>query len=479
MPLRSFNTVIHLVVMAILFLASPYAISELVMIATCMLVCWTATFLVLAPSVAETMPHKSGLAFAIVVLYWVAYLSKFALALFIASEFWVVPLLISEAALIDSLPSAYLIATVGYLSVLAGIFIVPNGRKFTWEIPAHQSLFMPAALLLCIALAIKTYLKAVYSLAIPSVEPVQLDIPYATGILSLIIDTGIIFPANIPLAMGLFRGKMSWTVVGAILALLNAGIDLGFGAKDTLIYQLIIGAVMFSVAWRGPSPYLTQVRPLVRRMLVPIGIFSALVILMYPYVNPYRFARLEGNDFFRSIEIAFSKPIYEDSNPFITILDRITGIDVMTGVINLRNFLSNDAIMQNLFSTELVDNVALQIFGFKQDETLFSVTQMAYFYVVGGYTTVIAGCLLVGIFFGVVQQIAVSLPVKKIMKVAFLPVMWILAAKLMLGGGNLVLAAKELSVVLGMFIACSLLAGLKRSRSTTVKAIPKVAVGET
>lgn len=458
MLLRRANSVLHLGVFALLAGISSYSIGQLTLIAACMLVCWAATHLALSPKITAAAPQKTGLVIAVVALYWIGYLTKFGLSMYLAEQFWVVPKLIHARALIAGLPQAYLITTIGYVSVLAGIFIMPSGRDQTSGLREFQARYWLVTNLIILTLLVKIFLKVTYSLAIPSVLPTEMSIPYLTGILSLVIDTGVLFPANIPFIIGLTRGRKSWAVLGFTIALVNAGIDLAFGAKDTMIYQIIIFALLLFFAFRNFRYISPQAQSLVRLSFRIVFVAGLLVVFIYPLGNPFRYARLAGNDILTSIQIAWVNGPINSQSPLMAIYNRITGIEVLTSLIHTRNYLQDTSVIQSLFSTDLVSNITNQFLGAEQDTTRFSVTQIGYFYVTGGYPVLIIGCLLVGAFFSLVQEMALRSPVERVLKFAFLPVLWILAAKLLLGGGNLFLTAKELSVVLIMFIVWSLIA---------------------
>ena len=456
--LRRINTGLHLAVLALLVVAAPYNATQLLQIAVCMLACWAATFIAASPKIVRDEPHKFGLLTAVITLYFIGYLTKFGLALYLSEDFWVVPRLISSKALISELPAAYLVTTVGYVSVLTGILAIPSKKNFTREVPEFQVHFSLIVSLLCGAYVVKLFLKIQYSLAIPSVEPQNMGIPYLAGVLSLVIDTGMIFPANTPLIFGLMRGRFSWAAIGIVLAFGNAGIDLLFGSKDTVIYQIIICAILFYATYRGPHLQMPKARRLVKSLAVPTGVLGLAVLIAYPLMNSYRFARISGLSFTSAVTSAVTGANYDDANPILSVYNRITGIEVMTALMNTRNYLASDSILQNLLSTELVANIAYQVIGVEQSQTRFSVTQMGYFYVVGGYPTLIIGCLLIGVFFCLAQEIALRFPVQNVMIVAFIPVLWILAAKLLLGGGNLTLALKELLIVMLVFLGWGWLA---------------------
>jgi hypothetical protein len=448
--LKAFNHIIHIVMFSMVAMFGGYDLLDLMLVWVAMMFGWGTTHLGLGLTQTRRSFEIFLLLISIITLYWVAYLSKLGFSTVLSGLYWVVPNLISEDALIGVMPEAFALSILGYVSVIIGVLIFPSRVGLLWEMHDFHPRIILLAVLLPILLAIKYGIKARYNLGVPGLEPEFLGVPYLAGFFTFIIDTGFIFTSSVLLFCGLVLGRPRLMLFGFLLAFTNAVIDLRFGSKDTIVYQLVITAAYLVIAKRSPISQKTDLRKTEKIALISTVIIGLLVVGIYKFLNFYRFALLEGftevsiADLSTAIDVALSSDIAESKNSIMEIYNRITGLETFATVYSLSDKLAVDAGLTAMIDGRVVANFTYYILGTDSAKTLFAVTQFGYNYLSGGLAGLIIGCFFLGFTFVLIQFLVMRMRVHNAMKLAFLPLLWVLFIFSLLGGGDMIHWMKEI-----------------------------------
>lgn len=377
-----------------------------------------------------------ALTIGLVVYFWVTYSGKFALAMFIADEYWVVPKLIDATNFLRILPEAYFLSAIGFVAMVLGVTASPLQHSIDWTLrPARPRLWMMVAFV-CLGLVIKYFLKARYALGVPGLDPLQLPIPYLSGILALLLGFAMMFFANVPFFLALFKGNR-WTIfLTFILAMVNAVIDLRFGSKDTLMFQMALVVAYIFIFNAGLIDGRVKFRRTAYGMIILVGVLGWLVGSAYKYLNFIRFAFLSGaTSVAAAIQIASESEVARQRSSLIELYNRITGIEAFTAVMELTDSISFNSGLSDLISGTLMRRFSDIVLAGVDSTAAFSMTLIGSWYVYGGIPAIIFGCLLTGALFAFLQYVTIRAPgMCNNMRLAFLPVYWIMCVQLTLGG---------------------------------------------
>jgi hypothetical protein len=477
------NHVLHSVVLGMLFISSDYDPETLIIVVMTLMFGWFASHRGIDMAGRPRTAGKGAIAISIVLLYWVGYLTKLGVGLFWSDKFWVVPELISAEGLVREMPRAFALAMLGYAALSAALLTFPLGGGLHWEVEEFRPRIVLLSVLLPMSLLVKYLLKARFNLGVPGYDPEDLGIPFLAGFLAFVTDAGYVFASNILLFCGLVLGRTRLMLYGLLLGLANAGIDLRFGSKDTLMYQLAITAVYLAIARYSMVATAGQIRRTVRLALFVLGFLGITVIGSYKYFNHFRFAmqaRTSTNvtnvDMSAALDAALSRENPNSQNALFEIYNRITGLDTLAAVIRLSDKLGSEASVAAMIDGSVIDNFKYYVHGTSDSMTMFSITQFGYYYTSGGIVGLGLGCLLLGYSFCLIQYLVLLMHTHNAMKLAFLPALWILYIKSLLGGGNALLWFKEVAVVVFTFliaarVACSVRNLPSRSRNLS-KSVP-------
>lgn len=386
-----------------------------------------------------TRRHGNGLGaltIGLVIFFWVAYTAKFGVAMVISDEYWVVPSLIDATTLHERLPEAYFTAMAGFVSIMVGIFAFPLRHSIDWRLRPGRGRMFAMMLLLSICLAIKYWLKDRFFIGVPGVEPVRFLIPYLSGILALLLGYGFMFLANIPFFLALASGSRFFIFVSFIAAVINAGIDLRFGSKDTLVFQVALTVAYLFVQRAGFESGHQGFRKNKRLMLVVMGIVGVAVVSVYKYLNFIRFAFLAGStDIADAISMAAQSDVAQSRSSLIEILNRITGIEAYTAVKHIVEEHSFYISLSDLLDGSLLRQFSDFYLAGLDTSAAFSMTLIGSWYIYGGIPAIIVGLFVTGFVLSLIQHLILRTPgLPHNMRLAFLPIYWIMCVQLMLGG---------------------------------------------
>jgi len=451
--LKTINHSLHIAMFCLVVIFGANDITEIMLVLACFLASWAVSHAGLTFAGRRRSAEVGALSIGIVMLYWVAYVTKFGLGTFLSEQYWVVPKLISHAALVREMPAALALATVGYAALMLAVLSFPMRMGLRWEVVDFHPRTRLISVLIPLAMIGKYILKAQFNLGVPGVDPLDLGVPYLAGFLAFVVDTGFFYASNVLLFCGLALGRPKLMLFGFVLGFANAGIDMRFGSKDTAMYQLAVTLAYVAITRNSKMVTVRDFRKTARIAMSVLVVLGVAILGAYKFFNFYRFALLGGEeDIFRAISLALSSAGAVDSrSSLVEIYNRITGLETLTAVINLRDALNTSGGLTAMISTDLADSFTFYIMGTNEAKTAFSFTQFGFFYLSGGLGGLVFGCMIQGLFFCLTQLFVLRMRVHPAMKLAFFPVLWILFVQSLLGGGNMILWFKEVGVLVAVF----------------------------
>lgn len=393
---------------------------------------------------------SSAIAIGIIIYYWIAYMLKSVVFLYLPEAAWVVPNLIDENTLKNSLARSLVISSVGYSVLLLAICTGRDRQAINWKLEPFQVKCTSLVLITCCVLFLKVLGKIFFKLGIPSVEPTYMGVPYLAGALALVVEIGVFILVNVFLFIGIFSRKHSVFLFSLVLAFSNALIDLSFGSKDGIIYQAIVLLVyVFLVLKFSPKGHNNAARTHAKMTFVFSIFLLLLIVVFYKYVNFFRFALLGGSeDIGQAMQLALAHETARSRSSILEIFNRLNGSEILSTVLYYSEQISFEFRAVNLIDGNLTREFTAIVMGVRDTNTSFGITQFGYFFISGGYIALIMGCFLLGKMFVIVQNFLYQFKTSTSVKIACLPLLWILFLKVLLGAGNLVLFAKEVVVFL-------------------------------
>ena len=427
-----------------------YGVEDLLVLSVSLAISWTTGHVGLAKARLNRNNGLGVVTIGLVVFFLIAYTAKLGLAVFYASEYWVVPRLITETDLLSILPRTYLLAATAYAALVFTVLAAPFQHQLDWRILDFKPRITLLLTIVLIGLIVKYFLKMKFSLGVPGVEPLSMGVPYLGGVLTLVLEFGFVFLVNLPIFFAFYSGSRALLGIGLVLAFGNSGIDLSFGSKDTLMYELAIIGMYMSIFGRGLTSNRRRFEKTSWIMILVLAVVGTATLTIYKYLNFIRFALLyEMVDIKKAIAIAAQSQMAQDRSSIIELYNRITGLETLAAVMHLRDGFSGHMSLWSMINGSVVRFFTENTLGLTESKVAFAMTEFGYFYVVGGTFAVIAGSILLGGLFSAVQFFVVRyLPVHHNIKLAFLPVLWIIFVFVLLGGGNLILWTKSVVVTL-------------------------------
>ena len=241
------------------------------------------------------------------------------------------------------------------------------------------------------------------------------------------------------------------------------------------MFQMVLIIVYLLIFLRGLQTGLVKFRKTARLILVITGGLGLLVLTSYKYMNFLRYAFLNGaSDFMSALQIAAQSDIAQARSSFVELFNRITGIDAFSAVIHLGEALSFSVSLSDLITGRLMQRFSDIVFI--DNNASFSMTLLGSWYAYGGLPAIIIGFCITGSVFAFLQHLILRIPsVPHNMRLAFLPVFWIMCVQLTLGG-NPIIWLKTMMVTLPSAYFISLFAFVPTRRRGSVVVPSQVAV---
>jgi hypothetical protein len=276
------------------------------------------------------------------------------------------------------------------------------------------------------------------------------QIPYVSGIIAMLIGPSGFAIINISLFITIAAKKGRIFVLLALLAtLLNVVLDLYGGFKSSLVLQAVVFSIYglhFSRDMRAPA----------RRFIWSL-IFLCVAVLMviYPYVNYYRYGLISGLSSVDAMALARHSVASSETPSFWGIVNRINGIDNFFAATLLGD--SNRFHLSALWSDEFNRAFLQLVFGRDDVDSGFGLTQFGAFYLIGGVLWLVLGGFLLGVLIATITGLALrTVGARQELVIACVPIFAAFWLKLLFASGGLILLSKE------FLITCLVIASLVR-----------------
>ncbi|TWT80844.1 hypothetical protein CA13_22900 [Planctomycetes bacterium CA13] len=199
-------------------------------------------------------------------------------------------------------------------------------------------------------------------------------IPLVTGVVViycrfglLLLLTATIYHALV-VKRSLLKAALASTVTMAFVLM-----DLGIGSKYSLVYVVVIAAlVLFQYSTTNRRP------PIALYVFLFFAASSCLVL--YKYVNYYRFARLRGQEMSITEMVDFAKVFAAtDEKSGSRILNRINGFEKVLLSMEYAEDIKNPAPIDVLIPGDFADNFTTSVTGSKESINAVGCTQIGFF----------------------------------------------------------------------------------------------------
>lgn len=374
---------------------------------------------------------------------------------------WISASLMSPEVVAVLAGPSYLLFSLGYLSFVAGLWMHPKRSVGDSLRPTKRYAINFQLLYLILICLIMLRIVAQYLLGIgrPGVIPTYLGIPYLTGIVALLSVYGCFAMANIVFYLAVHSGRLKHLLISGLLLLVVISTSVLVGYKQELIFEMLIMFVyLMELKYLLPSS--------TRRILLVTGaLVSGLFLMIYPYVNEFRWALLEGASLFEGIFEAINSETANDKTLAIELLNRITGLDAFVAAITLLDTASLG--ITSIFGSGINDAFKEVVYGGSYEEivTAFGITQFAATYLIGGVVGLGVGSFLLAFVIARAFIIIVNLKyLNDKVKKSLVPILAVFFVKINLGGGNLALDFKELfvTILIATFISIVAVSTIKQ-----------------
>lgn len=461
------NIIFHLLLPVIISGMASYGWLETVMIYCSYGISALMVQILICQALRRKFNGGASLGLILILYFSFAYSLKFAITVAFPSESWVSYKIISPEQLIRILPYAYFTSTIGALFMLVGIsFGIPH----TMNLAVVQRIprLMIIAAFSILGLIFKYYLKSRYNLGVPTLDPVQIGIPYATGILTLLIDYGFLFLSNIVFIIAVIAQRRRAIVIGMIILTINAIIDLMFGEKNTVMYQIFL-LFVYTTLFKAKLPLhkAATFKSYANKIYIFASVLTLMIVSIYKYLNFFRYGVLaDESSITGAALLAASSEVAMERSSLMSLLNRITGVEGFAAVQHLHSEYNFSATVQQLFDGSLLRRFSNIVLGGVDSTAAFSVTFFGGWYLVDGLWSMFIGSFVFGYFISIMQTVILRLNgISKNIKFAFLPLFWVMCIHQMLGGNPLIWIKSLL--VTCVFIYLIGIISYKRSRKLT------------
>ena len=270
--------------------------------------------------------------------------------------------------------------------------------------------------------------------------------PLILALYELVVQDAIIVLLNVLFFTLLYLRLKRGIIIASAALVANVILALSAGWKSAMVLQALTLAYLFFELRNRVS---TKAK---RRILIFSALFVGLMLVVYPYVNYYRFASSQGVD----IQTAISKARKsvetdgrrEQGSDSFGILDRIGGIGTYISIIGMGE--NKNFPLTSLWGNDFGNMVKYELYGAAADDVMvqFSATQFAALFLVGGWAGLYVGSFLMGMFFRIITSLLANRAFKYATTFhAYLPLLCFSWLSFLMGGGKLGIILKELLVV--------------------------------
>lgn len=333
------------------------------------------------------------------------------------------------------------------LFFILGLMVIPGHFYFSKkgdnfrideQQPTSYHNFNIAFSICLLMLIIKIWVHYVLLLGIPGVQ--TQGIPIIGGVITYFVRMGGFALINILLFLSLEANNRAKIFCSLIICFLFCTIDLSIGVKYSFVYQLYMCFVLIMFS-RNLS---TKIK---NNMTKGVSIFLVFFLLLYPYINYYRFALLSGKVGWDAIFDALGNEHAQSSSVFLELLNRIAGIENLIFALDKRSLL--DASIFSLLNSEFSIKFTEAITGVSGAVNAVGATQVGLLsiifkesYIAIFLTAILISVVLLSVVFFIIKAFGKS------HYVLACSISAIFVTYILFGTGNLVFYIKELVVML-------------------------------
>lgn len=418
-------------------LAAPISIESMLVVCGLFILTMLATWWGFRRTRVASSNRAEGLAQAVygmIVLYlWCAYPGKLALLLHGSGKSWLLEMPFLASVATADFVSAFVVVGPAVVGAIVGFCAMPDrGQRFTALAPVNSSFLVFTSLALLI---VKLVIQTTLQIGIPGVAPRDLGVPFISGVLAFATGFLLIVVANIGLFDALVGGSSHRIRISLGVVTCAVLSDLWVGYKQALVMEVILVPLYYILAFAS-----RQRRKVLLRGVTWLCVAVA-TLVMYKYVNDYRFARLRGEDFFAAVSSALWHVTASEQSSTVGFLNRINGVDNFYAAMVLRNRFTFGA--GALLDQSLSDTFNYLLYRSERVHTSFGLTQFGAMYAVGGSALLLFGSAALGLVMRVLLVALRRVAGYQSWATALTPLFGFWCIEVFFAGGMLMLYVKE------------------------------------
>lgn len=342
----------------------------------------------------------------------------------------------------DELMHAYIISAYGTISLICGLACATifARRRSAFQAfssaPTYRYTFLTLLVSYTILL-LKPIMQDVFGIGISGATDNTIIIPNVAGIIALLIGPCGFAIVNVSLFVNVAAGKSKTAVLLSFVAtILNVVLDLYGGYKSSLVLQAILFAIYglhFSKGMRA------QTRVFMYCLIVSC---VAMLLLIYPYVNYYRYGIISGLSSVDAVSFARHSLASSETSGIGGIVSRINGIDNFFAATLLGG--GNRFHLSALWSDDFNRAFLQFVYGRDDVNSGFGLTQFGALYLIGGAAWLVVGGFSLGVLIVTVTSLALKIVgAREGLVIACAPIFAAFWLKLLFASGGVILLSKE------------------------------------
>lgn len=373
---------------------------------------------------------------------WFGYAIKLGYLVNFPADSWINEISFLPFARPDDYVGAFIMVVVGLmflqLGMMAPLVRFESVRKSSLTISFDKWRWV--AIFAFATLFLKFYLQVKFDIAKPGVKPMEIPIPFVNGILAFVVGFFLVSLCNVSLFHAMKSKAKSELYLAFFLILGLVISDIWVGYKQAIVFQLVVMAYYFSYFKGGYSKKANF-------KIVSFGILGLVLgLLLYKYINDYRYALLRGEDVSSAIQSALAfEGGDKKEGAALGFFNRINGVDNFYAAVHVSQYQSFP--LSAMFDETLGDIFNRVLYEGEEANTQFGLTQFGALYAVGGFFALVLGSWFLGLFLQFIGKFIVYIAFRSsTWAYAIAPCLALWMVHVLFAGGVLILYFKELAL---------------------------------
>lgn len=220
------------------------------------------------------------------------------------------------------------------------------------------------------SLILKVIVHYYLGMGLPGIEPTT-KLPIIGGLITFYSRFSLFAILNFYLLYSIIMNKKIHLIFSFISILIFILIDMSIASKYSMFYQVFLFIIIYFITkknYKLPKSY-----------IIILIVFTVLLFITYKYINYYRFALINGYDFFEAINISLNSKEVKNESFLLSIFDRITGIEKVIFIEQFTNNI-NFININNFFTDTFTSKFTTFVTGVENKNNAIGATQIGFMY---------------------------------------------------------------------------------------------------